>query len=71
MKKIIRGLLICIPLMLLSITWAIHLITTALRSGVYWVFKKPNYWDLSNEWFQIKQEFDDWYIIWKNGTGWN
>jgi len=70
MKRTIRGLLICIPFMLLGITWVVHLCTTALRSGIYWAFMKPNYWDLSNEWFQIQQEVDDWYKIWKDGTGW-
>ena len=70
MKKTLRSLIIIIPVVLLAVSWAIHLCTTALRSGIYRVFRKDNYWDLSNEWFQVKQEADDWYNIWKNGNGW-
>ena len=70
MKRLLRTLLIAIPVVLLFITWVVHLGTTALRSGIYWAFRKHNYWDLGNEWFQIQQEADDWYRIWKDGTGW-
>jgi hypothetical protein len=70
MKKTLRGLLLSVPLTLLVITWVVHLSTTALRSGIYWAFKKPNYWDLSNEWFQIQAEAEAWYIVWRDGTGW-
>ena len=70
MNRALRTIIIAIPVVLLAISWVVHLCTTALRSGIYRVFKKSNYWDLGNEWFQVKQEASEWYEIWRDGTGW-
>ena len=70
MRKFIRTIIILIPVVLLTLSWVAHLCTTGVRSGIYWAFKKPNYWNLSNEWYQVCQEAEEWYLLWRDGKGW-
>lgn len=67
MKIAIRTLIMIIPMFFVVLTELGSLVIVAIRSGIYFVFGKENYWTVSNEWFQIKNNAEMWYFVWKNG----
>lgn len=67
MNKIARIFKMAIPVVIFVLSSIILLITTALRSVIYWAFDWYNYWDLTNEWNQVVSEFEAWVKYYKTG----
>ena len=69
MKLLIRTIVMLIPMLILAIISVLCLVFAAIVDLIYWSFGKTNYWDCTNEWFQIKVGFEEWYRIWRQGYG--
>lgn len=67
LKLIIRTIVIIIPVVILAFFAICRLIQVALNNLIDWIFGQTSYWDLSNEWFQVKEDALKWYRIWKTG----
>ena len=67
MDKLKRTLWMFFPVLVFIISAVILLTTTAIKGRICWAFNIPNYWDLSNEWFQIVNEYEDWLRYWRTG----
>lgn len=66
-SKIKRSLLMFFPVLVFVISAVVLLIVTALKTAIYWAFSWNNYWDLTNEWFQVTQEYHSWVHYWRTG----
>jgi predicted PurR-regulated permease PerM len=69
MNRLIKTLFVLFLFLVLLVVSAFNLISTAIRSGIYWAIRRDNYWDLSNEWFQVCNEAEMWYKVLRDG--WN
>ena len=68
MKLILRSVLMTIPAIIMFWVFVFMLATTAIENFILWIFMRPSYWTLSNEWFQVCDKMDSWYKIWLYGT---
>lgn len=60
-KVIIRSILVVIAAFVMTIVFVMAVVGTSATKFINWVFNKHSYWDISNEWFQYKQEMRNWY----------
>ncbi len=66
-NKFIRSLLMFFPLIWLGFWGALSLFATGGRDLIYIAFNWPNYWTVSDEWFDMTMEFDKWSRYWRTG----
>ncbi len=65
--KLQRTLVIAVPVVLLAIGAVAKLVVAVIRDIIYFAFNWPNYWDTTNEWFSVTEEFKVWQHYWKTG----
>ena len=66
-KRILLTLVVAIPVILTILVSACNLVLTGLRQLACWATGEQSYWDLDNEWFQVKSDLERWYTLWKHG----
>lgn len=66
-KWILRTIVIGLAMCIVIIAYVLNLITTGLRQLLDWILGEQNYWDLGNEWFQVKADLEKWYRLWRYG----
>jgi hypothetical protein len=66
-KIILRTILMILPMAFIICSSVVQLISVAIRNTVLSVFKLESYWTLENEWFQVKNDLERWYLIWLHG----
>lgn len=69
MKLFYRSILMILPMIIIIFASIVRLIITGASQFIDWTFGKPNYWDISNEWHQVKEDAKNWYDIWRYGFG--
>jgi len=68
-KLLLRTVILAIPLVFTTVVSIVAMLSTVLRNTACWIFNITSYWDISNEWYQITQDYESLYKIWRNG--WN
>jgi len=67
LNKLKRTGIMFFPVLVFTISAVVLLITTALKTLIYWAFRWNNYWNLTNEWDQVVMEAEDWVQYWRTG----
>ena len=67
MIKLKRAGLMLFPVLVFIISAVVLLTTTFLKQGIYYLFKKENYWTIGNEWDQVLAEAGEWAHYWRTG----
>lgn len=63
-KKYLRRAVYSVLTVFLAIGWVLGLVIVAIKSTCFKIIGIESYWDLDNEWFQVKQEIDYWRNNW-------
>lgn len=63
-KKYLRRAVYSVLTVVLAINWILGLVLVAIKSTCFKIIGIESYWDLDNEWFQVKQEIDYWRNNW-------
>lgn len=66
-KQIVTGIIITIPVALLTIRLVFNFVITGAIQLVYKALGRYNtvYWTVGNEWVQYQMDLEDWTDLWK------
>jgi hypothetical protein len=65
--KLFRAFIIFFPVTWLALAAVTTLLCTGIRDIIYLAFNWPNYWTISDEWFDVSTEFEKWLKYWQTG----
>jgi len=68
-RFMLRTIIMIIPMIVLFVIAVLCLVFTSIQQFINWTFGKVSYWDVPNEWHQIKEDAFTWYKIWLRGFG--